>query len=1018
MTLTPAGFPAFFDALWGCPPFPWQARLADRIAASGWPRALDLPTASGKTAAIDIALFHLALEAGKEAERTSPARIVLVVDRRLVVDGAFDRAVCIAEQLATSKSGIRKEVADALRTLAGTEEPLRVVRLRGGAPMEPDWIRSPAQPAVVVSTVDQVGSRLLFRGYGVSESMRPLHAGLLGSDALFLLDEAHLSQPFVETLAWVERYRADGWVQERPGSFTVVHLSATLPQGPVVEGEHEKPFALDDQDRAHPVLARRLDAHKPTELHTAKSGLDALDRLAGEFVERATHLAKRDPSAKVIAIVVNRVGLARAIFEHLCRQNRGADGEAVPAHARPLGPAADGDPVDPASDEGPPGDAVLLIGRSRSLDRDRLLERVLPRMRAGRAQDDGARRLYVVATQCIEAGADLDFDALVTHSAPLDCLRQRFGRLDRLGERQKSGQKSQAIILTAAGEVGKKALDPIYGDAVAKTWEWLQGQAGKDKVVDFGIDHLGLPIPSSLDALLAPRASAPVMLPAYVDAWTQTSPAPGADPEVSLFLHGPHSGPADVQIVWRADLEENDLHTNLAHDVVSACPPSSLEAVSVPFAAARRWLAAAEASEVADVEGAADASRALSRSDERPRVGRPALRWRGANDPQTKRTWPDDLRPGDFIVVPASYGGCDGYGWKPEPSLEVSDLAFEAALRHRHRLTLRLHPRLLRQALDDADDAAAGRLWQRMAEILEAHHDDKASLVDQLAALDAMPRRWQRALDKLAAGGRAVTLELRDAQTPRRGAVLSPRRRLGKAEVADILGARPLDLEAGYAPATEHDASSFERGPVELVKHCTDVEKSATDFARPAGLPAGRVHDIALAARLHDLGKAEARFQIWLRGGDELAWLADETPLAKSSAKASPAELHAALRRARLPSGARHECWSVRLAERHPDLAHASDPDLVLWLIGTHHGRGRPFFPPVVDERAGGDVVIDLPDGVRLQAPVDHRLTQLDSGWVERFERLKCRYGVWELARMEAILRLADHRTSELEAWS
>ena len=80
----------------------------------------------------------------------------------------------------------------------------------------------------------------------------------------------------------------------------------------------------------------------------------------------------------------------------------------------------------------PECDAILLTGRIRPYDRDRLLEQWLLRIKAGR-ETEPDRPLFVVATQTVEVGANLDFDALVTEAAPLDALRQRFGRLDRLG---------------------------------------------------------------------------------------------------------------------------------------------------------------------------------------------------------------------------------------------------------------------------------------------------------------------------------------------------------------------------------------------------------------------------------------------------------------------------------------------------------------------------------------------------------------------------------------------------------
>src|SRR5258708_39700160 len=85
--LKPEEFSAFFNAVHGYEPFPWQARLAKLVVETGrWPKLLDLPTAAGKTATIDIAVFHLAYEAERKTLRQAPLRILFVVDRRIVVD--------------------------------------------------------------------------------------------------------------------------------------------------------------------------------------------------------------------------------------------------------------------------------------------------------------------------------------------------------------------------------------------------------------------------------------------------------------------------------------------------------------------------------------------------------------------------------------------------------------------------------------------------------------------------------------------------------------------------------------------------------------------------------------------------------------------------------------------------------------------------------------------------------------------------------------------------------------------
>lgn len=944
--LRPDDFLAFFRAIHGEEPFPWQESLAARVCESGWPRALPLPTGSGKTAAIDIAVFRLALEVAQGGERRAPCRIVFVVDRRLVVDDAFERACRIASALEERRHPVLERVADALASLAeSADTPLACVRLRGGTPREPDWVRTPSQPTVIVSTVDQAGSRLLFRGYGISDSMRPIHAGLLGQDALWLLDEAHLSLPLVQTLRSIEELRPKGERHPAEAPLEVVTLSAT-------QDEPVEPL-LTEADREHAVLGKRLVASKQAELVSVK-GEGALQATC---VDRA--LAFSRAGSRVVAVVVNRVARARRIYEKLFEET----------HAEGVEPEAD---------------LALLIGRTRDLDRLAVLEEILPRMRA-RDREEG-RPLILVATQCVEAGADLDFDALVTEIAPLDSLRQRFGRLNRMG---RPIEARAAIVADDSQMASRSSSDAVYGDALKHTWSLLRDKAkveGRGKkarrTIDFGVEAAmtWLPEGGALRSCLAPREDAPVFLPSFADRWSATSQLPADDPEVALFLHGPRAGPADVQIVWRADFDPSE-GLDLCIERLAACPPSALEAVSVPWAEAKRWLARQADAEISDLVVSPGESEELPSARER------VMRWFGEEDERTRLVDGGGVWPGDLIIVPASLGGCDRWGWNPRSTDPVADLGEVANELHRGLHVFRLST----AQRADGEGASSDAIAELLASLVDSND---AGVIAALQDCPWVPEVWR---ERIASGSVRV---VRSRCRPGLPLALTLRR-----------GRRSESV-------TEDDRSSFAARPVSLASHSVGVRDIARSFARKVGLPESVVEDVALAAYLHDAGKAHEAFQAWLHGGDELAASAAE-PIAKSG-KVSLGR--GARERAGLPVGARHEVASLWFALAHPAFAKSHDPDLVLWLVGTHHGWGRPLFPvprwfhdePMGWPEAGTRFSADLGDGTieSLAAP---DFADLTAWWLDLRNRVHQRYGHWGLARIEAIVRLADHRRSQQE---
>jgi CRISPR-associated endonuclease/helicase Cas3 len=207
---------------------------------------------------------------------------------------------------------------------------------------------------------------------------------------------------------------------------------------------------------------------------------------------------------------------------------------------------------------------------------------------------------------------------------------------------------------------------------------------------------------------------------------------------------------------------------------------------------------------------------------------------------------------------------------------------------------------------------------------------------------------------------------------------------------------------------------------VSLLDHLSDVERWVRAFACRAGLDKRRVDLLALAARLHDLGKADPRFQADLHGTGALAvrdpdlaaLLVPAGTLLAKSVRTDAMTRH--LRRLQAaPEYFRHEALSVALAAKHLAVSKLTEEeqDLVLWLVGTHHGYGRPFFPPCFDPQPETETKVEI-DGQCLEATAREAPLQLDQGWFERVRRLHRLYGAWELARLEAILRLADHRAS------
>jgi CRISPR-associated endonuclease/helicase Cas3 len=528
-----ASFDKQFLSLTGFSPMKWQRRLFKRFVDAGLPGAqdiptvFDIPTGLGKTSIMVIWLLALVRQAGSERVRL-PRRLVYIVNRRTVVDQATRTVERMRHRLLEpdkpdwqEQADTLKDIASALRRLCASERgPLGVSTLRGELADNEEWKADPARPAIVVGTIDMIGSKLLFSGYGDGRYGRTHHAGLIGYDALIVHDEAHLTPAFNDLLRAVarEQVREAGRAEEL-ASFVrpvrVVELSATR------RGTEGDPFTLEWEDDHDPIVHERMAATKRLYLYSVPA-----NSVVDEIVELSR--AHADERCKVL-IYVRTPAEAQQVAAALAKALGGDSDERV----------------------------ALLTGTVRGHERDVLVARhpVYRALLDPELQVENS--VYLVSTSAGEVGIDLDADHLVCELTTLDALIQRLGRVNRRG-----GEGRTARVDVVVAEVEKKEEKPSEFDrATDATRALLHGWAGDaaSEYVDVGPRSLRQLLAhassEALQAAFSPIAPTALLTDILLDNWSLTSidKMPGRA-EVAPFLHGLTFDPPETHVAWRCEV--------------------------------------------------------------------------------------------------------------------------------------------------------------------------------------------------------------------------------------------------------------------------------------------------------------------------------------------------------------------------------------------------------------------------------------------------------------------------------
>ena len=509
-------FEPTFEALTGKKPFPWQTALYDDWFSQGKiPPAATLPTGLGKTSVIAIWLIALANKCNV------PRRLVYVVNRRTVVDQT-------TEEVEKYKKAKVDGIADfALSTLRGQFADNR------------EWSADPSRPAVICGTVDMIGSRLLFSGYGLGMGSKPLHAGFLGQDALLIHDEAHLEPAFQKLLETVvaEQTRCKEF-----GKFQVMELTAT-------SRGVGKTFGLTPADYENDIVKERINAAKKLHLHP----LTDAKKPQKELSDKALSFKDRGKAVLIFAYNVDAVLDVQAALEKAKQKN-----------------------------------VRTLTGTMRGFERDQLVEdKTFARFLPDVPTDATQGTVYLVCTSAGEVGVNISADHLICDLSTFESMAQRLGRVNRFG----MFPECEVHVYFPTEWDGKHALTVPR----KKTLALLTPLNDQD------VSPANLSLIPQAERLLA-FAPTPTILPAtdiLFDAWALTTikgKLPGRPP-VEPYLHGLPTDwqPPETQVAWRQEVEwfsSDDFDDKTRTDVLEAFPLKPHETLKEPSYRAFEKLAA------------------------------------------------------------------------------------------------------------------------------------------------------------------------------------------------------------------------------------------------------------------------------------------------------------------------------------------------------------------------------------------------------------------------------------------